>query len=210
MYMNHSSKSPVDKRIVNAFMGLHSTKGTGALVEGDSMRGAFPSGARIRFIRQPSHTYCVNDVVVYWDTDKRCLVHRIVFTSSDTGDTGYLVTQGDNRAFPDPPVRRDRIAGKVIQVFKGGVWQPVSPEQHGEHASHRQSFVSQILSVLAIRQPWLGTKIVQALSRYEGVRIRSRRIRAKRKWREIHSQRSLDNIQKLLRSHSEVSSESDA
>jgi signal peptidase I len=63
----------------------------------------------------------VGDVIVYRSYD-RMIVHRVVQVISD-GKNFFFVTKGDANKSPDfPPVRSDRVVGKVLVVIPKLGW----------------------------------------------------------------------------------------
>jgi hypothetical protein len=88
-----------------------------ARIDGDSMGVTLPDGCRVR-IRLGEQSHAVGDLVAF--TAGRTLVaHRVVQRSA-----GYLVTRGDARTLPDPPVALQSVLGSVTAVEISGQWGP--------------------------------------------------------------------------------------
>jgi signal peptidase I len=87
---------------------------------GDSMRGTFHLGDRLRITPVLFGSICPGDVIVYRRIDEQEavveVVHRVVAI------TAYgLSTRGDNNRRHDfSPVQRDQIIGKVIEMENRG------------------------------------------------------------------------------------------
>ena len=99
-------------------------------VRGSSMAPAIPAGARIR-VRPGNGPSCrVGDVVFYLAAGGY-VVHRVVYRPEPSVDGGYLLTEGDARFAPDPPVPCPQILGTVVAVQDNGRWVPVPPPVPG-------------------------------------------------------------------------------
>jgi hypothetical protein len=101
--------------------------GTDAIFEsairGDSMSPAIPGGARLR-VRLRSEQPCPRGEIVYYLSNDRFVVHRIVYRARRGSAAGYSLTIGDNCLIPDPPVLNDRILGTVIAIQTNTGWGP--------------------------------------------------------------------------------------
>jgi hypothetical protein len=95
-------------------------------IHGSSMAPAIPPGARLR-IRLLGQQPCQpGDVAYYWAHDGYT-VHRVVYRARRGSTHDYLLTCGDNRLAPDPPVPSDRVLGTVIAVETDGGWRGPGP-----------------------------------------------------------------------------------
>jgi len=95
-------------------------------IHGSSMAPAVPPGARLR-VRLLGQQPCEpGDVAYYWSNDGYT-VHRVVYRARRDKDRDYLLTCGDNRLAPDPPVPSDRLLGTVIAVETPDGWRPPGP-----------------------------------------------------------------------------------
>ena len=63
--------------------------------------------------------------VVYYRTDQGYVVHRIVQAVRCRSGQPYLLTCGDRRLAPDPPIRGDQILGTVINAQTPQGWRAV-------------------------------------------------------------------------------------
>ena len=95
-------------------------------IHGSSMAPAIPAGARIRIrIGEPRPSQ-VGDVVFYL-ADDGYTVHRIVHRMRTSG-ADYLLTAGDARFAPDPPVAGGQVLGTVVEVESNGQWRAPGAE----------------------------------------------------------------------------------
>lgn len=95
-------------------------------IRGSSMWPAIPPGARLR-VRLGGQVPCrVGDVVLYLAGDGYT-VHRVVSRARRISGQAYLLTEGDSRFAPDPPVPCGRVLGTVVAVEVTGQWQPPGP-----------------------------------------------------------------------------------
>jgi SOS-response transcriptional repressor LexA len=54
--------------------------------------------------------------IVLFHRDRRLVAHRMIHRSEKAGVT----TRGDAMAYPDPPVRREEMLGKVVLISRNG------------------------------------------------------------------------------------------
>jgi hypothetical protein len=92
-------------------------------IRGSSMAPAIPPATRLRVRLSGQSPTRVGDVIFYL-ADGGYTVHRVVFRSRRAG-ADYLLTEGDARFAPDPPVPPDRVLGTVVAVLVDGQWRPV-------------------------------------------------------------------------------------
>jgi hypothetical protein len=90
-------------------------------VEGSCMGRCLPdrSSIRIRLCREES--FAPGQIVAFLN-ETRLTVHRVHFSGSRGRRKGMLVTRGDARAFPDPPLAADSVLGVVVGVESEGRW----------------------------------------------------------------------------------------
>jgi hypothetical protein len=93
-------------------------------VRGNSMAPAIPAGARIR-VRPGEGSACRIGDVVFYLSDGGYVVHRVVYRPGPPADGDYLLTEGDARFAPDPPVPCRQVLGTVVAVQGNGQWAPV-------------------------------------------------------------------------------------
>ena len=98
-------------------------------IHGNSMAPAIPLGARIRvhISRAPNQ---VGDVVFY-RADDGYTVHRVLYRMNRRSGADYLLTAGDARFAPDPPVACDQVLGAVVAVESDGQWRPLGSQTPG-------------------------------------------------------------------------------
>lgn len=95
-------------------------------IRGSSMWPAIPPGARLR-VRVSRHSpWDVGDIVLFL-ADDGYTVHRVVSRARRISGDAYLLTEGDRRFAPDPPVSCGKILGTVVAVEVGGQWKPPGP-----------------------------------------------------------------------------------
>jgi hypothetical protein len=70
---------------------------------------------------------CQPGDVVFYLADDGYIVHRVVYRARRGSAPDYLLTCGDNRLAPDPPVQGNQVLGTVIAVQNARYWQPPSP-----------------------------------------------------------------------------------
>lgn len=85
------------------------------VVNGGSMIPFLSSGERVYVEQCDLFDLALGDVVLF-PLDNTYFTHRIIFWGRDD-----VRTKGDNLPYPDPPMRKENIAGKVIKVDKGTV-----------------------------------------------------------------------------------------
>jgi hypothetical protein len=96
-------------------------------IRGSSMAPTIPPHTRLQ-IRVLGQPLCRPGEVVYYLADDGYVVHRVVYRAHRGAAPDYLLTCGDNRLAPDPPVPIDRVLGIVIGVQTADGWRsPGSP-----------------------------------------------------------------------------------
>lgn len=102
----------------------------GFLVQGYSMGRCSPHNCRVRLVNVPTVSLKPGHVVAFRTSDGRLLVHRIVHIGVRASNCGFLLTRGDTRRFPDPPVPKAAIKGIVQEILLDGQWQPFRAKRH--------------------------------------------------------------------------------
>ena len=96
-------------------------------VDGTSMGATLPARSQVR-IRCGEPDEYVRDAIVAFVAGSRIVSHRIVHRGRRGPASEYLITRGDGRVLPDPPVRLRSVLGTVTGVRVGERWvQPGSP-----------------------------------------------------------------------------------
>ncbi|HXJ84039.1 MAG TPA: S24/S26 family peptidase [Candidatus Methylomirabilis sp.] len=95
-------------------------------IRGSSMWPAIPPGARLRVRVGPQESCRIGDVVLFL-TDDGYTVHRVVSRARHISGEAYLLTEGDARLAPDPPLPSARVLGTVIAVEHAGRWRSTGP-----------------------------------------------------------------------------------
>src|SRR5262245_3347716 len=95
-------------------------------IRGSSMWPAIPPGARLR-VRVGGAMPCrAGDVVLYL-ADEGYTVHRVISPARRVSGGEFVLTEGDARFAPDPPVPWGRVLGTVVAIETAGRWQPPGP-----------------------------------------------------------------------------------
>jgi hypothetical protein len=96
-------------------------------IRGSSMAPAIPAGARLR-VRVNGQLPCRAGDVVFYLAEGGYTVHRVVYRSSAVD---YLLTAGDARFAPDPPVPCRQVLGTVVGIQIDGEWHSLGPRTSG-------------------------------------------------------------------------------
>jgi hypothetical protein len=121
-------------------------------IRGSSMSPAIPAGACLR-VRPIGQRPCQVGDVVFYLADGGYTVHRVVYRARRASGLGYLLTAGDARFAPDPPVPSSRVLGTVVAVQSGSQWRPTSPLTPGPWY---QRVVRAITLAVMIAALWLS------------------------------------------------------
>jgi hypothetical protein len=92
-------------------------------VEGTSMGATLPESSQVR-IRCGEPDADSRDAIVAFLAGSRLVSHRVVHQGRRGRASQYLITRGDGRLLPDPPVRRGDVLGTVTGVWIGDGWVP--------------------------------------------------------------------------------------
>lgn len=154
-------------------------------IHGSSMWPAIAPGTRLR-VRVLGPVPCQPGDIVYYLADDGYMVHRVIHRGRRGAAAEYLLTCGDNRLAPDPPVRADRVLGTVIAVETPSGWRPTAAFQPGSWPRRliRAITVPCMIAALGV-SPGVGRWLGLALLALEGVTRRSvwrvrRRLRRRR------------------------------
>jgi hypothetical protein len=130
-------------------------------IHGSSMAPAIParSPLRIRVASEPS--YRSGDVVFYLRGGERFTVHRVLYRTRRASGPNYLLTAGDGRFAPDPPVPCDQVLGTVVSVQIAGQWRLVDPPTIGPWY---QRVVRTITLPVMIAALWLSVRAAHRLA----------------------------------------------
>lgn len=152
-------------------------------IRGNSMAPAIPGGARLR-VRVGGQCPHRDGDVVFYLADGGYTVHRVLYLTDGSSDAGYMITQGDARFAPDPPVPCRQVLGTVVAVQINGQWQPVGPRPAS--AWHRRAVRAMTLTAMITTARFsiaaanrLSTLL---LSLESGVRVARRRLLHLRAW----------------------------
>jgi hypothetical protein len=119
-------------------------------IRGSSMAPTIPPHARLQ-LRVVGHPHCRAGDVVYYLADDGYVVHRVVYRARRGAGRGYLLTCGDNRLAPDPPVPIDRVLGVVLSVQTADGWRPPGPPNIRRFSKRVIRAVSLAAAVAALR-----------------------------------------------------------
>jgi len=95
-------------------------------IKGQSMGAAIPDGGVVRVSLEGGEAAAVGDVVISGQGDQ-LVAHRVVYRGRRGRAAGYLMTRGDARIAPDPPVPLGRVLGRVTALAIAGAYAPVPP-----------------------------------------------------------------------------------
>ena len=98
-------------------------------IRGSSMAPAIPAGARLRVRLNGRESCQVGDVVFYLADGGVYTVHRVVYRARRASAKGHLLTEGDARFAPDPPVSPGQVLGTVVAMRVDGQWQALRPQR---------------------------------------------------------------------------------
>lgn len=94
-------------------------------VEGGSMSPTLPASCLVRVDCGARGSYGVGDVVAFI-AGRNVVSHRIVHEGRRGRAREYLITLGDDRILPDPPVHEASVLGRVGAVQSGAGWAPLA------------------------------------------------------------------------------------
>lgn len=93
-------------------------------IQGTSMESTIPDGSRIRIRFSDQKSYQVGQVVAFL-AGTRIIVHRLAYKGRYGRAKNYLITQGDGKLLPDPPVNFESVLGLVTEFQCEGRWMPL-------------------------------------------------------------------------------------
>ncbi len=105
-------------------------------VAGSSMFPVLISGDKVLVKRSSLQDLNIGDIIVVLDTADKHVAHRIISIDADS-TPAQITTKGDVHYGPDPPVRMDRVVGKVVAVLHEG--EPLWIKEHESSPAARQS-----------------------------------------------------------------------
>jgi hypothetical protein len=145
-------------------------------IRGSSMSPALPSRARLRVQVAADPPWQPGDVVYYLG-DEGYVVHRVVYRM----DPDLLLTCGDKRLAPDPPVQASRVLGTVIGVETASGWRAPGPPDIGPwyRRAIRAATLAATIVACRVSPPsarWLALRLRngEALGRAAAGRLRAR------------------------------------
>ncbi len=83
--------------------------------DGYSMYPAIRPGSVITIEPYPAGTGPVVGEIAAWGSESGMVVHRLVRISGESGEM-LCITRGDSNLYPDPPVKPEDIAGRVVKI----------------------------------------------------------------------------------------------
>lgn len=152
-------------------------------IRGSSMAPAIPGRARLRVRVDAQRPWQVGDVVFFL-ADGGYTVHRVVCRPRRKSDGDYLLTEGDARFAPDPPVPCHQILGTVVEVQINGEWRPLGLQPPGPW--HRRAVRAVTLPAMMITMRFsvgAAARLAALLLRLETrARVARRRLLRLRAW----------------------------
>ena len=88
------------------------------VLHGQSMEPGLPDGAEVRIAAPESPNLRIGQIAVFRNSSI-LTAHRIVYR----GESGWILTQGDNSIDCDPPIREENVEGIVVAVRVEDRWQ---------------------------------------------------------------------------------------
>lgn len=86
---------------------------------GNSMYPLLQNEDIVEYVQTPFSDIRFNDIVLTYVEDK-LITHRVIYKTKKT-----CITRGDNNAAADPPLRGERILGKVVRFKRKGRWHSI-------------------------------------------------------------------------------------
>lgn len=85
-------------------------------VEGVSMSPAIKCGDRVVIEYRPNMLK-VGDIIIFRDKEnKKLIAHRIISLTKNESEN-KIIARGDNNIYPDPPLSKKDIIGKVVEKY---------------------------------------------------------------------------------------------
>lgn len=134
-------------------------------VRGRSMGETLPEGMRIRIQLSRQPQYRVGDVVAFL-SGTTVVVHRVAYCGRRRSRDGYMVTIGDAKLLPDPPVDGASVLGLVTGRWCDGAWAPIpgKPLQTDKRAAGARA-ASLLTAITMEVSPRLAAALVIGLYR---------------------------------------------
>jgi hypothetical protein len=143
------------------------------MLYGVSMEPAIPDASLIRIRCGEPEACRVGDVVVM-QAGSRVVAHRVLHRGRRGRAREYLITRGDARWLPDPPVPVASLLGVVTRVAAGGAWDRPS-------AAHERLGWASVFSLAVLRSALefnvtLGRSVATALTGLRRTYLALRRV----------------------------------
>jgi hypothetical protein len=134
-------------------------------IHGSSMAPAIPAGARLRVCLLTQGQACHPGDVVFYLTGDRYMVHRVAYRQGRGRAGGYLLTWGDGRLAPDPPVPSDQVLGLVTAVVTPEGERPPGPAVvPGPSYKRAIRAITLAVAIAALRiNPWVAARVAGVL-----------------------------------------------
>ena len=131
------------------------------MLYGVSMEPTIPDASLIRIRCREPHTCKVGDVIVM-QTGTGIVAHRVLYRGRRGRAAQYLITRGDARWLPDPPVPVASLLGIVTGVAAGKIWGP--PPAARQESGWAAAFSFAVLRLVLERNVTLGRSLAAALA----------------------------------------------
>ena len=132
-------------------------------VKGVSMGSGLPPESRIRIDMSHHQRFEIGAVVAFVGGNQ-VIVHRVVHNGRD-----HLLTRGDARLVPDPPVRQDQVLGPVTAVIRNGSWMELDlPRKRSLRSRICASAILRIAAAMLRVSPTVTGMLLRSLHRLEG------------------------------------------
>ena len=142
-----------------------------AVVQGNSMGGSLPDGARIRMspVGKEAPEIPLGSIVVHLAVNGRLVAHRVVAVGSNRRKVPFVITQGDSQVLCDMPVDVADLQGTVTAVYREGKWEPPSLQPASSRALPARALACGTLWVVrlwawvsgASQRKWVARKLLR-------------------------------------------------
>jgi signal peptidase I len=128
-------------------------------ITGNSMAPNLPAGMVVRVVLVKADSCNPGDIVVFRHA-QQIVAHRVIRRTRS-----YLITRGDARVAPDPPVSFERVLGCVTGIIASGELQPLKPIARRHPLVRAANTITMWLAAAALRiNPVLAARLSRFLT----------------------------------------------
>lgn len=136
-------------------------------VSGYSMGTALPDGT-VAQVDLSDGVSCLAGEVIIFRQAKRLVAHRILYRGVHGRAADYLITRGDTRIAPDPPVLYSQVLGRVTGVVASNAILPLARMRKRHWLVRCFNAVAMLVTVLALHvSPRVATHATRLLTTVE-------------------------------------------